>query len=91
MDDLIFSYIALSMSFTALFYNLFCILNKKKRKKKSMCDTCAYCIQKINCKDHIRYFATVECPFRFTGDAEVDQHLGTIELCNAYKRRTDNA
>lgn len=82
--------ITISMLCIGLLDSVFCILNKKKNKKKSMCDTCAYCTQKINCKDHIRYFATVECPFRFTGDAEVDQHLGTIELCNSYKRRADD-
>lgn len=80
MDDLIFSYIALSMSFTALFYNIFCILNKKKRKKKSLCETCVYCMQKIDCGNYTKYFVSSECTY-----------LGNIELCNAYKRRTDNA
>lgn len=87
MDDLIFPCIALSISCTALFYNILCITNKIKEKKKSLCDTCIYCTQKIDCKDHTRYFASQECPFRFTGDSEVDQHLGTIDFCGSYIRR----
>jgi len=90
MNDLVLC-IALSIICITLLENIFCILNKNKRKKKSLCETCVYCTQKINCKDHIRYFASVECPCRFMGGDEVDQHLGIIELCNAYKGRTDNA
>ena len=87
MDDLVFSCIALSISCTAFLLNILCIMNKRKSKKKSLCDSCVYCIQKINCGNYTKYFASSKCPFRFDRDYEVDQHLGNIEFCDTYKRR----
>lgn len=67
-----------------------CDKHNDRNKKKSLCDTCVYCIQKIDCKDRTKYFASIKCPFRYTGDTEVDQHLGIIDYCTSYKRRADD-